>query len=81
MEGNGMSADVCTEEESGLSCKNGSMARRRLVMGLGSGFAESASTLSGGSLTTGTTGIGGGSVSVTECFRLRKKEDVFFCSV
>jgi hypothetical protein len=50
-------------------------------MGLGSGFAASASTLSGGSLTTGTIGIGGGSVSVTECFRLRKKEDVFFCSV
>jgi hypothetical protein len=50
-------------------------------MGLGSGFADSASTLSGGNLTTGMTGIGGGSVSVTECFRLRKKEDVFFCSV
>jgi hypothetical protein len=60
------------------------MARRRLVMGLGSGFPESASTLSNGTLSagaTGTFGTGGGSDSVIEYFRLRKKDEVFFCSV
>jgi hypothetical protein len=60
------------------------MARRRLVMGLGSALPESASILSKGSLTAGATvtaGTGGGSESVMEYFRLRKKDDVFFCSV
>jgi hypothetical protein len=50
-------------------------------MGLGSGLPESASTLSRGSFITGTAGIGGGSISVMEYFRLLKKEDVFFCNV
>lgn len=63
------------------------MAFLRLVMGLGSGFPVSASILSRESLaaattgTTGTAGTGGGSVSVIECFRLLKKDDVFFCNV
>jgi hypothetical protein len=76
-----MSAGVCATEEDGLPCKNGSIARRKLVMGLGSTFPDSASTLSRGSLTAGRTGTGGGSESVMECFRLRKKDDVFFWSV
>lgn len=76
-----MSAELWTTEDTGLPCRKGSMARRRLVMGLGSALAERASTLSRGSLTVGRAGSGGGSVSVMEGFRRRKKDDVFFCSV
>jgi hypothetical protein len=70
----------------GPPCKNGSMARRRLVTGLGSGFADRTAARSAGwgltaAGTTGTAGMGGRSVSVTECLRRRKNDDVFFCSV
>ncbi len=71
-----------------LLCRKGSIARRRLVMGLASGLGPSRSTFSTGRATVGTTGDGaatgrggGGSASVKDCFLRRKKAEVFFWRV
>jgi len=76
----------------GLFFRNGFIARRRLVTGLGSAFAAKTSALVMGRWIGDTSGGGeggrrevgnggGSSGSLTLFLRLRKKLDGFFCSV